>query len=200
MATMFWWVLPGKSLCIPNTPTFQQNFLDLQALQSKALSLLLIFPHFFFLYIMFVFFTHCCCCCSVTQLCLTLRDPRLPCPSLSPGVFSNSCPLSWWCHPAISSLSPPSPPAFNGSQNQGLFQWTGSSHQVVKQLELQLQHQSFEWIFGWFPLRLTGLISLLSKELSRVFYSITDWKYKFFGTQPSLWSSFHTPTWLLVKQ
>ena len=94
----------------------------------------------------------------------------------------------------------PSPPAFNGSQNQGLFQWIGSSHQVVKQLELQLQHQSFQWIFSWFPLGLTGLISLLSKGLSRVFYSITDWKYKFFGTQPSLWSSFHTPTWLLVKQ
>ena len=103
MATMFWWVLPGKSLCIPTHLLSSKTFLDLQAFQSKAFSLLLIFPHFFFSYIMFVFFTHCFCCCSVTQLCLTLRDPRLPCPSLSPGVFSNSCPLSRWCHPTMSS-------------------------------------------------------------------------------------------------
>ena len=95
------------------------------------------------------------------------------------------------CHP----LSP----ASSLSQHQGLFQWIGSSHQVVKQLELQLQHQSFQWIFSWFPLGLTGLISLLSKGLSRVFYSITDWKYKFFGTQPSLWSSSHICTWLLER-
>ena len=43
------------------------------------------------------------CCCSVTQSCLTLCDPWLPCPSSSPGAYSNSCPLSWWCHPTISS-------------------------------------------------------------------------------------------------
>ena len=45
-------------------------------------------------------------------------------------------------------LSAPSPPAFNLSQYQGLFQWVSSSHQVAKVLELQLQHQSFQWIFG----------------------------------------------------
>ena len=62
-------------------------------------------------------------------------------------------------------LSSPSPPAFNLSQHRGLFQWVSSSHQVAKVLELQLQHQSFQW----FPLGLTALISLLSKGLSRVF-------------------------------
>ena len=49
----------------------------------------------------------------------------------------------WLSYP----LLPPSPPAFNLSQHQGLFQWVGSSHQVTKELELQLQHQSFQWIF-----------------------------------------------------
>ena len=54
-------------------------------------------------------------------------------------------------------------------------------------------------IQGWFPLRLTGLISLLSKGLSRVFSSITDCKYQFFGTQPSLWSNSYFCTWLQEK-
>ena len=94
----------------------------------------------------------CRSCCSVAQLCLTLRchglqHVRLPCPALSPGVCSDSGPLSWWCHPTISSSVSPFPPAFNLSQHQGLFQWVSSSHQVAKRLELQLQHQSFQWIF-----------------------------------------------------
>ena len=75
---------------------------------------------------------------------------RLPCPSLSPRVCLNSCPLNWWCHPTILPshlLSPPSPPAFNLSRHQGLFQWISSSYQIAKVLELQLQHQSFQWIF-----------------------------------------------------
>ena len=75
-----------------------------------------------------------------------LQHTRFPCPSLSPGVCSNLCPLSQWCHWTISfSVAPPSPPALNLSQHQGLFQWVGSSHQVAKVLELQ--HQTFQWIF-----------------------------------------------------
>ena len=50
-----------------------------------------------------------------------LQHARLPCPSLSPGVCTNSCPLSQWCHPTISSSVIPSPPTFNLSQHQGLF-------------------------------------------------------------------------------
>ena len=76
-----------------------------------------------------------------------LQHARLPCPSLSPGVCSDSCPLSWWWHPTISCSVVPSAPAFNLSQHQGLFQWVGSSHQVAKVLELQPQHQSLQWIF-----------------------------------------------------
>ena len=76
-----------------------------------------------------------------------LQHARPPCPSPTPGIYSNSCPSNWWCHPTISSLLPPSPPAFNLSQHQGLFQWVSSSHQVGKVLQFQLQHQSFQWIF-----------------------------------------------------
>ena len=95
-------------------------------------------------------------------------------------------------------LSSPSP-VFNLSQHQGLFQWVNSSHHVAKVLELQVQHQSFQWRVGWFPLRLTGLIRLLSKGLSRVLSSPTIWKQQFFGAQPSLWSNSHIHTWLLKK-
>ena len=67
-------------------------------------------------------------------------------------------------------LTHPSASALNLSQHQGLFQWVNCLHQVTK--ILVLQHQSFQWIFRVdFPLRLTGLISLLSKGLSGVFTS-----------------------------
>ena len=73
-----------------------------------------------------------------------LQNTRLPRSSPMPGVYPNSCPLSRWCHPSISSSSPP---AFNLSQHQVLFQWVSSLHQVAKVVELQLQHQSFQLIF-----------------------------------------------------
>ena len=89
-------------------------------------------------------------CCSATKSCPTFCKPvdwlqhtRLPCPSLSPRVCPNSCPLSRRCYLNISSSSPS--PAFNLSQHQGLFKWVSSSHQVAKLLEFQLQHQSFQW-------------------------------------------------------
>ena len=76
-----------------------------------------------------------------------LQHARLPCPSPTPEVCSNSRPVSWWCHPTISSSVVPFSPAFNPSQHQGLFKWVSSSHQLDKVLELQLQHQSFQWVF-----------------------------------------------------
>ena len=99
-----------------------------------------------------------------------LQHIRLPYPSLSSRVCSNSYPMSQWCHSAISSSVTLYPPALNLSQHQGLFQWGSSSHQVAKVLDFQLQH-SLELmnIQGWFPLGLSGLISLLSEGLSRVF-------------------------------
>ena len=68
-------------------------------------------------------------------------------------------------------LSSPSPSTFNLSEHQGLFQWVGSSHQVYKVLEIQ--HQSFQWIFRTDFLEDTGLISLQSKGLSRIFSNTT---------------------------
>ena len=77
-----------------------------------------------------------------------MLNTRLPCPSLSPRLCSSSCPLSWWCHPTISSsVFSSSFLALSLSQHQGLFQWVGSLHQVAKLLELQLQNQSFQWVF-----------------------------------------------------
>ena len=76
-------------------------------------------------------------------------------------------------------LSPPSLPALNLSQHQGLSQWVGSLHQVLKVLELPLQHQSFQWIFRVDFLGLTDLISLLSTGLSRVFSILVNPKFLF---------------------
>ena len=80
---------------------------------------------------------------SVAQSCPTLRphesqQARPPCSSPTPGVHSDSCLLSQWCHPATSSSVIPSPPAPNPSQHQSLFQWVNSLHEVAKILEFQL--------------------------------------------------------------
>ena len=92
-------------------------------------------------------------------------------------------------HPLLS----PSPPPFNLSQYQGLFQWVSSSHQVAKILEFQLNIQD------WFPLGWTGWISLQSKGLSSVFSNTTVQKHKLFGAQLSLQTNCHIHTWLLEK-
>ena len=87
---------------------------------------------------------------SVAQSCPTLwphglQHARPPCPSPTSRACLNSCPSNHWCHLTISSSVVPFSSAFSLSQHQGLFQWVSSSHQVVKVLELQ--HQSFQWIF-----------------------------------------------------
>ena len=93
-----------------------------------------------------------------------LQHARLPCPSLSPGVWSNSCPLSSDFIQPFHLLLTPSPPALNLSQHQGLFQWVSSLHQVTKVLELSASALDLPMsIQGWFPLGLTDLISLVSK-------------------------------------
>ena len=75
----------------------------------------------------------------------TAFSARPPCPSPTPGVYSDSCPLSRWCHPAISSSVVPFSSCLHLSQHQGLFKWISSLYQVAKGLEFQLQHQSFQW-------------------------------------------------------
>ena len=70
-----------------------------------------------------------------------LQHARLPSPSPAPRACSNSCPSSQWCHPPSHPLLSPSPPPFNLSQHQVLFQWVSSSHRVAKVLELQHSSQ-----------------------------------------------------------
>ena len=116
------------------------------------------------------------------------------CLPLSPKVCSNLGPFIQWYHPTIaSSVTPFSsylqsfPPSGSFPMHQPFAsggQSTGASASV-----LQMN------IHGWFPLGLTGLISLQSKGLSRVFSSITVQKHQFIGAQPSLWSSSHIHTW-----
>ena len=129
-----------------------------------------------------------------------LEHSRLPCPSLSPEVFSNSCPLSPLCHPTISTYVIPfssclqSFPASGSFPVGSLFTSGGQSVGIsasVSVLPVDTQ--------DWFPLGWTSLISLQSKGLSRVFSSTTIWKHQFFGAQPSLWPSSHICTWLLEK-
>ena len=130
------------------------------------------------------------CCSSVAKSCPTLCDPhglqhaRLPCPSPSPGACSNSCPLSWWCHPTISSSAAPfssclqSFPASGSLAVTRLFESDGQSIEASASTSILPMN-----IQDWFPLELTGLISFQSKGLSRVFSSTTIWKHQFFGAQ-----------------
>ena len=76
-----------------------------------------------------------------------LQHARLLCISPSPGVCANSCPLSQWCQPNILSSAIPFSSCLQSFPASGLFQWVSFLHQVAKVLELQLQHQSFQWIF-----------------------------------------------------
>ena len=136
---------------------------------------------------------------SVAQLCLALNDPhRLP--SSTPGAYSNSCPLSWWCHPTISSSISPFSSGLQSFPASGSFlmnQFFSSHGQSIRVsasasvLPINIQN--------WFPLGWTGWISLQSKGLSRVFSNTTVQKHQFFGTQSSSQSNSHIHTWLLEK-
>ena len=76
-----------------------------------------------------------------------LQHARLPCPSPIPRVYTNSCLLSCWCHPTITSSIVPFSSCLNLFQHQGLLWWVGSSHRVAKVLEFQLQHPTFQRTF-----------------------------------------------------
>ena len=96
-----------------------------------------------------------------------LQHARLPCPSPCPGVCTDSCPLSQWKHPTISSSVAPSPPSLNLSQHQGHFHVFISGGQTIgASASASVLPKSIQ---GCFPFRLTSLISFLSKGLSRAF-------------------------------
>ena len=119
-----------------------------------------------------------------------LQHARLPCPSPTPGVYPNSCPLSRWCHPAISSCDvpfsscPQSLPASESFPMSQLFTSGGQSIGVSALASVLPMNTQ-----DWSPLEWTGWISLQSKGLSRVFSNNTVQKHQFFGAQ-----FLHSPT------
>ena len=128
------------------------------------------------------------------------QHTRPPCPLPTPRVYPNSCPSSWWCHPAISSSVVPlsSCPQFltaSGSFPMSqLFTWGGQSIGVSASASVLPMNTQ-----DWSPLGWTGWISLQSKGLSRVFSNTTVQKHQFFGTQLFLQSNSHIHTWPLEK-
>ena len=127
--------------------------------------------------------------CSVVSNSLRphgLQHARLRCPSPTPGACSNSCPLRWQCHPTISFSVSSSPHTFSLSQHKGLFKWV-SSFQWVTSGGQSIGVSASASLFPintqeWFPLGLTGWISLQSKGLSNT----TVQKHQFFSAQLSL--------------
>ena len=129
-----------------------------------------------------------------------LQHSRPPCPSPTPGIYSNSCPLSRWCYPTISSSVVPFSSRLQSFPASGSFpvsQFFASGGQSVgisasaSVLPMNIQ--------DWFSLGWTGWLSLMSKGLSRVFSNTTVQKLQFFGGQLSLLSNSHIHTWLLEK-
>ena len=114
-------------------------------------------------------------------------------PSPTPGVHSNSCPSSRWCHPPISSsvIPLPPPPAPNPSQHQSLFQWVNSLHEWPMYWSYSFSISPSKEHQDWSPLEWTGWISSQSKGLSRVFSNTTVQKHQFFGAQLSSQSDSH---------
>ena len=129
-----------------------------------------------------------------------LQHTRPPCPSPTPGAYSNSCPLSQWCHPTISSSVVPFSSclqSFPASRSFPMSQFFPSGGQSIgvsasaSVLPMNIQ--------DWFPLGWTGWASLLTKGLSRVFSNTTVQKHQFFSAQPSSQSNSHIHTWPLEK-
>ena len=142
---------------------------------------------------------------SVAQSCPTLQPHELqhakpPCPSATPRDYSNSYPLSRWCHPAISSSIIPfsscsqSLPASGAFPMSQLFTWGGQNIGVSASASVLPMNTP-----DWFPLGWTAWISLQSKGLSRVFSNTTVQKHQFFGAQLSSQSNSHIHTWPLEK-
>ena len=116
-----------------------------------------------------------------------LQHARLPCSSRTPGAYSNSCPLSRWCHPTISSSVVPFSSCLQSFPASGAFQvnlfFTSSGQRIGVSASASVPPTNIQ---DWLPLGWTGWISLQSKGLSRDFSNTTVQKYQFFGVQLSL--------------
>ena len=120
-----------------------------------------------------------------------LQHARLPCSSLSPWVCSKSCPLSWWCHPTISSSVTPfssCPQSFPASGSFPMSQFTSRAHSIGAWASASASVLPMN-IQSWFPLGLMILISLQSQELSRVLSSTTIWKHQFKTSIHECWKN-----------
>ena len=129
-----------------------------------------------------------------------LQHARLPCPSVSSRVCSNSYPLTWWYHPTISfSVNPfsscPQPFPASGSFSMNWL-FTSGGQSIGTSASPSVLPMNIQ---DWFPLGWTGWVSLQSKGLSRVFSSTIIWKHQFFGSQPSLRSNSHICTMTTAK-
>ena len=128
------------------------------------------------------------------------QHARTPCPSQTPGVYSDSCPSGRWCHPAISSSvvsfssCPQSLTASGSFQMSQLFTWGGQSIGVLASASVLPMNTQ-----DWSPLGWTGWISLQFKGISRVFSNTTVQKHQFFSAQLSSQSNSHIHTWPLEK-
>ena len=129
-----------------------------------------------------------------------LQHASLPCPSPTFEPCLNSCPSSQWCHPTISSSVIPFSSCLQSFSASGSFpvsQFFASGDQSIGvSPSASVPPMNIQ---DWFPLGWTGLISLQSKGLSRVFSNTTVQKHQFFGAQLSLLSNSHIDTWLLEK-
>ena len=124
-----------------------------------------------------------------------LQHARLPCPSLSPGVCSISCPLNQGCYPTISSSVVPFSSCLQSFPASGSFpmSWlfTSCGQRIGASASASVLPVNIQ---DSFPLGLIGLISVLSKGLSRAFSRIKILKHQLFCIQPSLWSNSHICT------
>ena len=129
-----------------------------------------------------------------------LQHARPPCPSPTPRDHSNSCPSSWWCHPTVSSSVVPFSSCLQSLPASGSFPvsqfFTSGGQSIGVSASSSVLPMNIQ---DWFPLGWTGLISLQSKGLSRVFSNTTVQKHQFFSAQLFLWSNSHIHTWLLGK-
>ena len=118
---------------------------------------------------------------------LGLQHARPPCPSPAPRACSNSCPLSWWCHPTISSCVAPFSSRLQSFPASGSFPvsqfFTSGGQNIGVSASTSVRPTNTQ---DWFPLEWTGWISLQSKGLSRVFSNTTVQKHQFFSAQLSL--------------
>ena len=128
------------------------------------------------------------------------QHTRLSCPPPTPGPCSNSCPLSQWCHPTISSSVIPFSSCLQSFPASGSFQmsrfFASGSQSIGDSASASVLPMNIQ---EWLPLGLTDWISLQSKWLSRVFSKTTVQKQQFFSAQLSLQSNSHIHTWLLEK-